>query len=93
MSTEVGPVQLVLPPDLVDRIVDQASTQLAARETAFEPWVGVAEAAAYLSCKPQRIYDLVCRRRTSGIPHRKEGSRLLFRRSQLDAWLDHGGGA
>jgi hypothetical protein len=55
-----------------------------------EPWIGVEDAAAHLGCKPQRIYDLVCRRATSGIPHRKEGSRLLFRRSELDRWIDSG---
>jgi excisionase family DNA binding protein len=50
-----------------------------------EAWIGVADAAAHLGCKRQRIYDLVHSR---AIPHRKEGSRLLFRRSQLNEWLD-----
>jgi excisionase family DNA binding protein len=49
-----------------------------------EPWVGVAEAAAHLGCKPQRVYNLVHAR---AIPHRKDGSRLLFRLSDLDDWL------
>jgi excisionase family DNA binding protein len=38
-----------------------------------------------LACKRQRIYDLVSRRT---IPHRKEGSRLLFKLSHLDAWIE-----
>lgn len=50
-----------------------------------EPWVGVREAAAHLACRPPRIYNLVSERR---IPHRKDGSRTLFRLSELDAWLD-----
>jgi excisionase family DNA binding protein len=50
-----------------------------------EPWVGVPEAAAHLACQPQRIYNLVHAR---AIPHRKDGSRLLFKRSELDRWLD-----
>jgi excisionase family DNA binding protein len=50
-----------------------------------EPWIGVANAAAHLGCKRQRIYDLVHDR---AIPHRKEGARLLFRLSALDEWLD-----
>jgi excisionase family DNA binding protein len=50
-----------------------------------EPWVGVREAAAHLACKPQRIYNLVHAR---AIPHRKDGSRVLFRKSELDRWLD-----
>ena len=52
---------------------------------AVEAWVGVEQAAAHLGCKRQRIYDLVHAR---AIPHRKEGSRLLFRLSDLDAWLE-----
>jgi hypothetical protein len=35
----------------------------------------------------------VSRRATSGIPHRKEGTRLLFKLSQLDRWIDSGGAA
>jgi excisionase family DNA binding protein len=50
-----------------------------------EAWVGVEGAAAHLGCKPQRIYNLVHAR---AIPYRKDGSRLLFRLSDLDAWLE-----
>jgi excisionase family DNA binding protein len=50
-----------------------------------EPWVGVREAAAHIACKPHRIYNLVSERK---IPHRKDGSRTLFRLSELDRWLD-----
>lgn len=57
-----------------------------------EPWVGVREAAAHLACKPQRIYDLVHRKDETRIPHRKEGGRLLFKLSQLDRWVEEGGG-
>lgn len=49
-----------------------------------EAWVGVDQAAGHLGCKPQRIYNLVHDR---AIPYRKDGSRLLFRLSELDAWL------
>lgn len=47
-----------------------------------EPWVRVDVAASHLACKRRRIYDLVGRRT---IPHRKEGTRLLFKLSHLDA--------
>ena len=50
-----------------------------------EPWVGVEAAAAHLGCKRQRIYDLV---HQEAIPHRRDGSRLLFRLSELDDWLE-----
>jgi len=80
---------LILPPALLEQIVEQVCERLAER-VAVEPWVGVAEAAAHLGCRPQRIYDLVCRRASTGIPHRKEGTRLLFKLSQLDRWIEGG---
>ena len=81
---------LVLPSAVLELIVER----VAGRERASaEPWVGVGEAAAHLGCKPQRIYDLVCRRASSGIPHAKEGGRLLFKLSQLDRWIESGGAA
>jgi excisionase family DNA binding protein len=80
-----------LPRALVDAIasdseaVERLRTLVGARPSGPEAWVGVKEAAAHLACKPQRVYDFVHDR---AIPHRKEGSRLLFRLSALDEWLD-----
>jgi excisionase family DNA binding protein len=82
-------VAITLPPHVVDVIVDRAVERLAARHPVAEPWVGVDAAAAHLSCRRQRIYDLVAQRR---IPHRKEGARLLFKLSHLDAWIEGGAG-
>lgn len=82
-----------VPEGMQEAIARRAATIVAARERpAPEPWVGVAEAAAHLACKRQRIYDLVQRKDRTRIPHRKEGGRLLFKLSQLDRWLDRGGG-
>ena len=36
------------------------------------------------------LHDPVAQRR---IPHRKEGARLLFKLSHLDAWIEGGAGA
>ncbi len=83
-------VVLVLPPAVLELIVEPVAGR---GRASAEPWVGVGEAAAHLGCKPQRIYDLVCRRASSGIPHAKEGGRLLFKLSQLDRWIDSGGAA
>ena len=52
-----------------------------------ESWIDVKAAAEHLTCKPQRIYDLV---HASRIPYHRDGSRLLFRRSELDAWVSNG---
>ena len=73
-------VIIALPEALVELVADRAA----------EPWVGIDQAAEHLACKRQRIYDLVSRRT---IPHRKEGSRLLFKLSHLDAWVESGGAA
>ena len=66
-------------PDALERLRDLVGTR-----AGHEAWVGVQEAAAYLNCRRQRIYNLVSEH---AIPHRKDGSRLLFRLSELDDWL------
>lgn len=53
------------------------------------PWLGVDAAARHLACPRSRIYALVSARR---IPHHRDGSRLLFRREELDDWVRTGGG-
>lgn len=59
-------------------------------DSAPEPWVGVSEVARHLSCSPRRIYDLTSRKDDRRIPYRKDGSRLLFRLSAVDRWIDTG---
>jgi excisionase family DNA binding protein len=81
---------IALPQALIELVADRAAERLGARLPVVEPWVGVEQAAEHLACKRQRVYDLVSRRT---IPHRKEGSRLLFKLSHLDAWVESGGAA
>lgn len=66
-------------PDALERLRDLVDAR-----SGHEAWVCVREAAAYLNCHRQRIYNLLSER---AIPHRKDGSRLLFRLSELDDWL------
>ncbi len=80
----VSGIELRLDDDALDRLAELVAGR-ANGHGRPEPWVGVTEAAEHLRCKPQRIYDLVSR---DGIPHRHEGSRLLFRLSELDRWLE-----
>ncbi|MGI8708460.1 MAG: helix-turn-helix domain-containing protein [Actinomycetota bacterium] len=77
----------VLPDDalnaLARRIVElTGSNALAAGES---PYLTAAEAAEYLHVPRKRIYNLSSRRE---IPHRKQDGRLLFKRVELDAWID-----
>ncbi|HEV2062055.1 MAG TPA: helix-turn-helix domain-containing protein [Solirubrobacteraceae bacterium] len=80
---------LVVPPALLELLIERVAERVAP-PSASEPWVGVADVARHLGCRRQRVYDLVSRRATSGIPHRKEGGRLLFRLSQIDSWIESG---
>jgi excisionase family DNA binding protein len=58
---------------------------LQAPSSGAEPFLSVPEAAAYLACKQGRIYEL----KASGrLAHHKEGTRLLFRRADLDACVE-----
>ncbi len=82
-----GGLALTLPPDLLDAIASRVA-ELLTPQSGPEPWIGVGAAAEHLACGTSRIYALTSARR---IPHRKDGSRLLFRRSELDAWIERGG--
>jgi excisionase family DNA binding protein len=47
--------------------------------------MSIETATAYLDWPKGRLYKLAAR---GEIPHRKHGNRLLFRRDEIDAWLD-----
>jgi excisionase family DNA binding protein len=72
--------------DAVERVALRVAELLAGQLAPADrsPWLDVGEAAGYLRCKPKRIYDLVSQRR---IPVHRDGSRVLFRRDELDAYL------
>lgn len=83
-------LSLSLPAELVEIVAERAAELVEERRVGgVEPWIGVGDASAHLACPRSRIYALVSAGR---IPHRKDGSRLLFRRSELDEWLAAGGG-
>ncbi len=86
-----GSIALELPVELVEPIARRAAEIIQEREAnpTIEPWIGVREAAEHLHCRPQRIYSLVHQGR---LEPRRDGSRLLFRRSELDYWLATSGG-
>jgi excisionase family DNA binding protein len=75
----------------LDALAELVAARLGGQQPADapEPWIGVDAAAEHLACPKSRIYALVSAGR---IPHEKDSSRLLFRCSDLDAWLRAGGG-
>ena len=73
----------------LDALAERLAPRLAVTAPAPERWLSVAEAAEHLSCPTSRIYSLASAGR---IPCEREGSRLLFNRSELDDWVRAGGG-
>lgn len=92
-------VALAVPAAMLDAIAARVAALLADAAPSVpvdpEPWVGLADAAAYLACPKSRVYAEVSRAKDPGcpnpIPYEREGQRLLFRRSDLDAWVRAGG--
>jgi excisionase family DNA binding protein len=85
----VNPLTLSVPPELVQEIARQAAViVLASQPDQPERWLNVEQAAGHLACGRDRIYALVSARR---IPHHRDGSRLLFRVSELDQFVRDGG--
>lgn len=85
-----GDVTVSLSREFVEAVAVRVAELLAARDRgAAEPWIGVEMAAEHLACGKARVYALVSAGR---IPFAKDGSRVLFRRSDLDVWLAAGGG-
>ena len=83
-------VSVALPPAFVEAVAVRVAEILADLHGSDpERWIGVAQAAEHLACGTSRVYSLVSAGR---IPFVKDGSRVLFRRSALDAWLAGGGG-
>lgn len=70
---------------MVPAIAEQVAALLAERTTdAGSPWLTVPEAAEHMRCKPKRVYDLISQSR---LPAHRDGSRVLLRRDELDAYL------
>ena len=83
---------LVVPPDLVEAIAERAAELVAERVDAGsdDGWLrGAERIAAYIDAKPDRVYALASARR---IPVHKDGSALVARKSELDRWIESGGG-
>ena len=79
---------LAVPAEFVEAVARRVAELLALQAgVSADPWLGVEEAAAHISAPTSRVYDLKAR---GELEFRKDGSRLLFRRSWLDAYLERG---
>jgi excisionase family DNA binding protein len=85
----VSGVAIALPDEVVERIAERAA-ELVAKRGPSEPigYLDVQGAADFLACNKSRIYALVSAGR---LPHKKDGSRLLFAPAELRAYVEAGG--
>lgn len=81
---------VALPQELVDAVARRVLELLEDRlEPERDSWMTVEQAAEYMGCKRQRVYDLHSR---GELQAGRDGRRLLFRRSMLDSYLEGTGG-
>ena len=80
-----------IPKELIDAIAERAADiildRLADEPRGSEPgtWMRSAEVAQYLGCSRKSVYRRVAR---MAMPHYKVDGILLFKRDELDAWLE-----
>ena len=84
-SQIVSAVIAALDDEALDLLADLVAERLRPAPHERSPWLDTAGAADYLAAKPARIHDLVALGR---LTPRRDGRRLLFRREDLDAYLE-----
>jgi excisionase family DNA binding protein len=80
-------IQVELSDEALTKLAQQVAELNGSRDNAT--WLDVKGAAEHLCCGKNRIYHLVSARK---IPFHKDGSRTLFDRAEIDAWVRAGGG-
>jgi excisionase family DNA binding protein len=85
------PVAFAIPDELLQALAERTAAlvteQLAPAAQAESPWLDFEGAMAYLGFSRDRLYKLTAAR---AIPFRKkrDGQGLLFRRDELDRWVE-----
>jgi excisionase family DNA binding protein len=95
--SETPTVEFAVPDELLEQLAQRVADLIrngtrdevrpAGGERAESPWMTVLEAAAYLGCSRHTLYRYTA---AKAIPHRKRrgGQGLLFRRDELDHWIE-----
>jgi excisionase family DNA binding protein len=77
---------LDVPEELIEAVAQRAAAiVLAAQAPVGSPWLSTEEAAEHLRCPRSRIHDLTA---LGKLTPRRDGRRLLFRRDDLDAYIE-----
>jgi excisionase family DNA binding protein len=78
-------VTFTIPAEALEALARRAAELVQENDAGY---MDVAEAAEFLACGKDRIYALVSARR---IPVHRDGTRLLFDRAELRAYIHNGG--
>jgi excisionase family DNA binding protein len=79
-------VQFTLTDDQIDQIAQRAAALVSTTvDSTHASWLNTDQAADYIAAKPGRIHDLVA---LGKLTPRRDGRRLLFRPTDLDAYLE-----
>jgi hypothetical protein len=79
-------IRVELTPDQLDAIAELVAARIAPRSSVDAPtWLDTRGAAEYIAGSTGRVHDLV---QLGKLVPRRDGRRLLFRRVDLDAYLE-----
>jgi hypothetical protein len=86
VSADGSTLTLAVPPEMVERIAERAAELIAERQPPTgSPWLDTRGAAEHMAATPARVHDLVALGR---LMPRRDGRRLLFRREDIDRYLN-----
>jgi excisionase family DNA binding protein len=87
MSRPAVPLALTieLSGEQIEAIAERVAGLLADAQPTPAEWLNANDAAKHLACTRDRLYDLV---QLGKLEPRRDGRRLLFRRSDLDAYIE-----
>jgi excisionase family DNA binding protein len=76
---------LPIPEEFLEAVARRAAELVQVEQVPRSPWLNTEQAAEYIAASTGRIHDLVSLRK---ITPRRDGRRLLFRREDLDHYLE-----
>lgn len=88
-----APLSVELPDALLEQLAERVAAMLAERQApADDAWLrGAEQIGEYIDAPASRVYSLAtCE--PPRIPVHRDGSALIAKRSELDAWVRAGGG-
>jgi excisionase family DNA binding protein len=88
VETTTGPSLSAIEPNLASRLHPDDLRAILSAVRVQSPWLTAPVAADYIGCSLSRVRKLTMARE---LPHHKDGSRVLYHRDELDAYIRAGG--